>query len=99
EGFNFDARKHVLEFDDVLNFQRSIIYEKRKKVLAGAEEDIRDYLLEIGRGLDEEAKKKFDEKLADGRAFEPVVLGVWKRIILQTIDLFWVDHLEMMEYL
>ena len=31
EGFNFDARKHLLEYDDVLNHQRKIIYDRRKK--------------------------------------------------------------------
>ncbi|MEO8065724.1 MAG: preprotein translocase subunit SecA [Candidatus Doudnabacteria bacterium] len=33
EGLNFDTRKHVLEYDDVMNKQRTIIYGKRKDVL------------------------------------------------------------------
>ena len=33
EGINFDSRKHLLEYDDVLNKQRSAIYEKRQKLL------------------------------------------------------------------
>ncbi len=33
EGFNFDARKHVVEYDDVMNKQREIIYGLRKRVL------------------------------------------------------------------
>lgn len=33
EGFNFDARKHLLEYDDILNKQRLAIYEKRQKLL------------------------------------------------------------------
>ena len=33
EGFNFDIRKHLVDFDDVLNKQREIIYELRKKIL------------------------------------------------------------------
>lgn len=33
EGLNFDTRKHVLEFDDVLNHQRIIIYKRRRKYL------------------------------------------------------------------
>ncbi|MDP2641683.1 MAG: preprotein translocase subunit SecA, partial [bacterium] len=41
EGFNFDARKHVLEFDDVLNFQRGIIYSRRRKILVGIDEDVK----------------------------------------------------------
>ena len=33
EGFNFDTRKHLVEYDDVLNKQREIIYGRRRKVL------------------------------------------------------------------
>jgi len=33
EGFNFDARKHVVEYDDVMNKQRQIIYDLRHRVL------------------------------------------------------------------
>jgi len=35
EGQNFDIRKHLLEFDDVMNKQRQVIYEQRRKVLSG----------------------------------------------------------------
>src|SRR5260221_3768980 len=38
EGFHFDSRKHLVEYDDVLNKQREIIYEKRKDVLHAAED-------------------------------------------------------------
>jgi preprotein translocase subunit SecA len=37
EGMNFDTRKHVVEYDDVMNKQRAIIYEERRKVLTGAD--------------------------------------------------------------
>ncbi|RJQ36055.1 preprotein translocase subunit SecA [Candidatus Microgenomates bacterium] len=33
EGFNFDIRKHLVEYDDVLNKQREIIYKARRKIL------------------------------------------------------------------
>ncbi len=33
EGFNFDSRKHLLEYDDVLNRQRTAVYNKRLKLL------------------------------------------------------------------
>ncbi|CAN5169242.1 preprotein translocase subunit SecA [soil metagenome] len=49
EGFNFDNRKHVVEYDDVLNKQREIIYSLRKKILesSGQTEDfLRNDLLE-----------------------------------------------------
>ena len=33
EGYNFDLRKHVLEYDDVVNKQRNVIYEERRRIL------------------------------------------------------------------
>jgi preprotein translocase subunit SecA len=47
EGFNFDARKHLLEYDDVMNHQRKIIYERRKKILFGDENFIKEELGKI----------------------------------------------------
>jgi preprotein translocase subunit SecA len=49
EGMNFDTRKHVVEYDDVMNKQRAIIYEERQKVLEGADtrQNILDYTHEI----------------------------------------------------
>lgn len=43
EGFNFDLRKHLLEYDDVINKQREVIYAQRKQVLS--EEDLRSRIL------------------------------------------------------
>jgi hypothetical protein len=43
EMHNFDARKHVLEYDDVMNVQRDVIYRERRKILEGA--DLRDTLV------------------------------------------------------
>jgi preprotein translocase subunit SecA len=37
EGFNFDIRKHLVEYDDVVNKQREVIYSERKKLLSGAD--------------------------------------------------------------
>ena len=34
EGYNFDIRKHVLEYDDVVNTQRNVIYMQRRKILS-----------------------------------------------------------------
>jgi preprotein translocase subunit SecA len=47
EGFHFDARKHTLEYDDVLNYQRKIIYERRRKVLLGHGEELKNLIEEI----------------------------------------------------
>jgi preprotein translocase subunit SecA len=40
EGQNFEVRKHLIEYDDVMNRQREVIYTQRREVLGG--EDIRD---------------------------------------------------------
>ncbi|MDO8565739.1 MAG: preprotein translocase subunit SecA [Candidatus Moranbacteria bacterium] len=37
EGFNFDTRKHVLDYDDVMNKQREVVYRKRRTVLGLSE--------------------------------------------------------------
>ncbi len=42
EAYNFDLRKHVVEYDDVLNKQREVIYADRRKVLA--EDNLRDMI-------------------------------------------------------
>jgi preprotein translocase subunit SecA len=44
EGANFDSRRYVVEFDDVVNTQRAIIYAERDRILEGV--DTRDNLLE-----------------------------------------------------
>ncbi len=45
EGRNFGIRKNVLQFDDVMNKQREIIYSQREKVLNG--ENLKDYILSM----------------------------------------------------
>ncbi|MDM7988042.1 MAG: preprotein translocase subunit SecA [Smithella sp.] len=65
EGQNFDIRKHLLDYDDVMNRQRKVIYEQRKKVLRGDNlwgdmevmvgEIVDDILSEF---IDEKAKKE-----------------------------------------
>lgn len=43
EGFNFDSRKHLLEYDDVLNKQREMIYKMRREVLLNGKSTVRMY--------------------------------------------------------
>ncbi len=96
EGLHFDARKHVLEFDDVLNHQRKTIYERRRAVLVGGDGAIEDYLKNIySNELDtyEKIKAELISKINENFYHNARLL------ILQTIDTFWVDHLEAMDYL
>ncbi len=95
EGFNFDSRKHVLAYDDVLNRQRRAVYARRLKALKGSDEDVDELLNELSSGnTDREAiiaKKK--EELGE-KAFYIAI----RRLFLQAIDTLWVEHLEVMEY-
>ena len=45
ESRNFDTRKHVLEYDDVMNLQRHVIYQERRRILEG--EELRDQIFEF----------------------------------------------------
>lgn len=45
EGHNFDLRKHLLEYDDVVNQQRQVIYDQRRLILSEA--DLKQLILEI----------------------------------------------------
>ena len=53
EARNFDTRKHVLQYDDVMNQQREIIYAQRRRVLMG--EDVRQHILDMIHTRIEEA--------------------------------------------
>ncbi|OHA15883.1 MAG: preprotein translocase subunit SecA [Candidatus Taylorbacteria bacterium RIFCSPLOWO2_12_FULL_43_20] len=96
EGFHFDSRKHVLEFDDVLNIQRKAIYERRRKILMGDKADLETYIADV-LGSDEDLKRQVDEreKVVGNEEF----YNAARRLFLQTIDMYWVDHLEMMDYM
>jgi preprotein translocase subunit SecA len=96
EGFHFDSRKHTLEFDDVMNYQRKIIYEKRRKVLLGDKDGILSIVTTMAGG-DEGELKTIEEKKAQ-IGDELFANGV-RSLMLQTIDMYWMDHLEMMDYL
>ncbi len=62
EGRNFDMRKHVLEYDDVMNQQREVIYGERRKVLLG--DNLREHILGMLGGIIETQMNQYaNEKL------------------------------------
>ena len=66
EGANFDVRKHLLEYDDVLNSQRERIYEQRDRIFD--KEDLREDVVEM---LRTEVSRRVAQGLADEE-------GPWK---------------------
>jgi preprotein translocase subunit SecA len=67
EGFNFDIRKRVVEFDDVINRQRETIYAERDKVLRN--EDLTDTIRVF---LDEDLEDLVDRHIGEGATEETV---------------------------
>ena len=57
EGRNFELRKHVLEYDDVMNRQREVIYGQRRRVLMG--ENVRDAVVRMAEALIDFAMSRY----------------------------------------
>ena len=95
EGFHFDARKHTLEYDNVMNHQRKVIYERRRIMLGGDFNEIQNFLdsLILAYPSLEEIIKQKRAALGDSLFFETV-----RRIALYITDTLWVEHLETMEH-
>ncbi|HZD39969.1 MAG TPA: SEC-C metal-binding domain-containing protein, partial [Terriglobales bacterium] len=60
EAHNFDIRKHLLEYDDVMNKQREVIYNQRREVLKG--ENLKEDVLEMAHDLAEEVAPRYVDK-------------------------------------
>lgn len=95
EGFNFDARKHTLEYDDVMNHQRKIIYERRRKMLRSDVDEIRKFIEELAG--DDEQQKEIIKKKKEAVG-EEIFLDTVRHIALHATDILWIEHLEAMEY-
>lgn len=88
EGRNFAIRKNVLNYDDVLNTQREIIYTQRSQVLDG--EDLHDYILTMMHDLAVETTNSF---LGDEQDKE-----TWNLIGLKDHFMGWVLRDEDLDY-
>jgi len=156
EWHHFDSRKHVLEYDDVINKHREIIYRRRNTLLSASWEDdtleemckemihdrVKSFVLAqrakawssynhwelisevhrfLGREIIDDILEKQDVSANDGdivladyfaqRAvaeFENIQKNAWnsevfqeliKRIMLQSIDVLWMNHIDAMSKL
>jgi len=103
EGFNFDLRNHVLEYDDVMNKHREVIYKKRREILEKSQvtdpdslDSLKSHIIELvkknGYTLEDFQKKEQETGKENMRQIEKI-------ISLRVLDVFWMEHLENMEYL
>jgi len=65
EGHNFDLRKHVVQYDDIMNKHREVIYADRRQLVMG--EDIQDRVWEM---VEREIEKIVDANIGEGRDLE-----------------------------
>jgi len=96
EGFNFDARKQILSYDDVLNQQRHTIYKKRRAFLMGDMKYMQEFLDELV-SIEPDFEKTIKEKkelLGEEEFWETV-----RKLALQVNDMLWMEHLEAMDYM
>jgi preprotein translocase subunit SecA len=103
EGMNFDARNHVLEYDDVMNKHREVFYRKRKEILEKSQtsmtndqNNLRLYILEIIKkaGFTEKDYEKREQEIGSENMRQ-----VEKLVCLKVLDAFWIEHLENMDHL
>ena len=87
EGLNFDTRKYVLEYDDIMNRQRTVIYKRRRSWLEDAEilkndiaeyirkeisSVIHDYIQESGHAVEEGSESAADKLINTLKQFLPI---------------------------
>lgn len=97
EGSNFDARHYLLEYDDVMNKHREIIYQKRREILEKSQSiDFKSYILEIIKsgGFTEEDYDRKEKELGGQNISQAA-----KFVSLRVIDSLWQDHLSNMEHM
>ncbi len=97
EAHNFDIRKHLVEYDDVMNKQREIIYSRRKRILKLDPQKDSFLHKQIVKSLNDQDKKDYDEKTR--RVDQPTVYEIERRVFLSVIDQLWVEHLNTMDQL
>lgn len=97
EGANFDSRKYVLEYDDVLNKHRDVIYKKRRELLEkGEKKELKELVIPLLSKTEftiEDYEKKEREIGEDNMRQIELVAS------LRSLDMLWIEHLENMESL
>ena len=96
EGHNFDIRKQVLAYDDVMNTQRLAVYARRRAALLGSTDEVEGTARELIAG-NVVAAAAYEAKRTEYGT--ETFIALMRRLILQVSDAFWLEQLETMEYL
>ena len=101
EGRNYGIRKYVLQCDDVMNRQRTIIYEERNRVLHG--ESLKEHIINMMRDVAiddadfELMTKQYEEKEKEIGAER--LREIERMLLLKIVDTKWMDHIDAMDQL
>ncbi len=82
EAHNFDIRKHLLEYDDVMNKQREVVYKERNRVLR--EEDIKSHLQEMLGDVAESGVAMYAPEKVRAAEWDVEGLAKWFHSLTQT---------------
>ncbi|MGB0925136.1 MAG: preprotein translocase subunit SecA, partial [Minisyncoccia bacterium] len=95
EGFHFDGRKSVLDYDNVLSYQRDTVYTRRQGILKGDTDLISKIESEILM-VDADFASKIKEKKS--QLTDEQYNALFKRVALYVMDSLWMEHLQVMDY-
>ncbi len=101
EGKNYGIRKYVLQYDDVMNRQRTIIYEERNRVLHG--ENLKDHVISMIRDVAmdeadcEELLRQYEAK--EKEIGSERMREIERVLLLRIVDTKWMDHIDAMDQL
>ncbi len=97
EGLHFDARKHLLDYDDVMNRHREIGYKKREEVITKAKSgELKNFIIAL---IERAGRTKEEYESKEKELGEEKMREVEKVVSLRVFDSLWVDHLENMQSL
>jgi preprotein translocase subunit SecA len=95
EGFNFDSRKSILSYDDVLSSQRLSIYRRRNLLLNKDDEYLKELEADMLSRLSEEEITMVNERKE--KIGVPQWTETFRRVAMFVIDRLWTDHLDIMD--
>jgi preprotein translocase subunit SecA len=82
EGHNFDLRKHVVQYDDIMNKHREVIYADRRKLVMG--EDVQDRVWEMVEGEIEKIVSANIGEDRDAERFDERILEAYAGLVPMT---------------
>lgn len=96
ESHNFDIRKHLVEYDDIMNKQREVIYSRRRRILNLKADDSFLHKQILGN-LSPDELQDYEGKIK--QVDVSAVYEIERRVFMSVIDQLWVEHLNTMDQL